>query len=69
MPTLAPDAADGLPTLVATGYRASTTTPGRLCAMAGGALRPGNLRAHVDGADVVHYPLTVPIPPAGARRC
>ena len=65
VPTLAPEAADGLPTLVATGYRASTTTPGRLRAMAGAALRPGNLRTHVDEADVVHYPLTVPIPPAG----
>jgi glycosyltransferase involved in cell wall biosynthesis len=64
VPTLAPDAADGLPTLVATGYRASTTTPGRLRAMTGGALRPGNLRTRVDEADVIHYPLTVPIPPA-----
>jgi glycosyltransferase involved in cell wall biosynthesis len=63
--TLAPEAADGLPTLVAAGYRASTTTPGRLRAMAGGALRPGSLRTRVDEADVVHYPLTVPIPPAG----
>src|SRR5262245_43945857 len=65
VPTLAPDAADGLPTLVATGYRASTTTPGRLRAMAGGALRPGGLRARAEEADVLHYPLTVPIPPAG----
>ena len=65
VPTLAPDAADGLPTLVATGYRASTSTPGRLRAMAGGALRPGGLRTRAEEADVVHYPLTVPIPPAG----
>jgi glycosyltransferase involved in cell wall biosynthesis len=65
VPTLAPDAGDGLPTLVATGYRAATTTPGRLRAMAGGVLRPGRLRGWAEEAEVVHYPLTVPIPPAG----
>ena len=50
-------------TVVATGYRASTTTPGRLRAMASAALRPGALRDHLGRADVVHYPLTVPVPP------
>lgn len=64
VPTLAPDAGGGLPTTVATGYRASTTTPGRLLAMAGAALRPGRLRRHLEEAEVVHYPLTVPLPPA-----
>jgi glycosyltransferase involved in cell wall biosynthesis len=68
VPTLAPDAADGLATMVATGYRASTTTGGRLLAMAGAGLRPGRLRAHVEDADVVHYPLTVPIPRTGRPR-
>lgn len=66
VPTLAPDAADGLATVVATGYRASTTIPGRLRAMGGAALRPGGLRERLDGADVVHYPLTVPVPPVEA---
>jgi hypothetical protein len=33
VPTLAPDAGAGLPTVVATGYRASATPAGRLCAM------------------------------------
>jgi glycosyltransferase involved in cell wall biosynthesis len=63
VPTLAPDAADGLVTVVATGYRASTTVPGRLGAMAGAAVRPGRMRERLDRADVVHYPLTVPVPP------
>ena len=64
--TLAPDAGGGLPALVATGYRASTTTPGRLLAMGRATLRPGTLGAQLERADVVHYPLTVPVP--GAAR-
>ncbi len=35
-PTLAPESGGGLETVVATGYPASTTIPGRLRAMAGG---------------------------------
>jgi glycosyltransferase involved in cell wall biosynthesis len=62
VPTLAPDAADGLETLVATGYRASTTTAGRLAAMGSSVVRPGAARAGLEEADVVHYPLTVPVP-------
>ena len=62
VPTLAPDAGGGLETVVATGYRASTTTTGRLLAMGRASVRPGSLRSHVEVADVVHYPLTVPIP-------
>jgi glycosyltransferase involved in cell wall biosynthesis len=62
VPTLAPDAADGLETTVATGYRASTTIPGRLRAMAAAAVRPGELRDQLERAGVVHYPLTVPVP-------
>ena len=61
--TLAPEAADGLETVVATDYRASTTLPGRLRAMTGAALRPGRLGERLATADVVHYPLTVPVPP------
>ena len=63
VPTLAPDAGDGLRTTVATGYRASTSVPGRLRAMAGAAARPGRLGEHLGDSDVVHYPLTVPVPP------
>jgi glycosyltransferase involved in cell wall biosynthesis len=65
VPTLAPDAGDGLRSVVAAGYRSSTSTPGRLRAMGSAWLRPGPLRRHLGRADVVHYPLTVPIPPAG----
>jgi len=62
VPTIAPEAGGGLPTRVATGYPASRTTPGRLRAMAGAALRPGSLGRHLDAFDVAHYPLTVPLP-------
>jgi glycosyltransferase involved in cell wall biosynthesis len=65
VPTLATDAGGGLPAVVAAGYPASTTTPGRLRAMGGARLRPGALRRYLDHADVVHYPLTVPVPPTG----
>lgn len=63
VPSIAPDAADGLPSVVAPEYRASTSIPGRLRAMAGAALRPGRLRALLADAELVHYPLTVPVPP------
>jgi len=64
VPTLAPDAGGGLPSVVAAGYPASTSTPGRLRAMGSTWLRPGPLRRQLERADVVHYPLTVPVPPA-----
>jgi glycosyltransferase involved in cell wall biosynthesis len=63
VPTLAPDAGGGLETVVATGYPASTSIPGRLRAMTGASMRPGALADRLRGADVVHYPLTVPVPP------
>ena len=59
--------AAGLETVVATGYRASTTTVGRLLAMGRASLHPGPLRSHLDAADVVHYPLTVPVPRVEGR--
>ena len=64
VPTLAPDAGSGLPSVVAAGYPASPSTPGRLRAMGSTRLRPGALRRQLERADVVHYPLTVPVPPA-----
>ncbi len=63
VPTIAPEAGGGLPTCVANGYRASTTTSGRLRAMAGATVRPGALRGWLSAFDVVHYPLTVSVPP------
>jgi glycosyltransferase involved in cell wall biosynthesis len=61
-PTLAPAAGSDLPTEIVTAYHASRAIPGRLAAMARASLRPGPLRRHLRGVDVVHYPLTVPIP-------
>jgi glycosyltransferase involved in cell wall biosynthesis len=62
VPTIAPDAGDGLTTFVATGYHASARLLGRLRAMTSAAVRPGALRRRLETADVVHYPLTVPVP-------
>jgi len=63
VPTIASDAGDGLPTVVATGYHASQKLAGRLRAMTSAAVRPGALRDKLEEAEVVHYPLTVPVPP------
>jgi len=62
VPPLAPDAGEGLPTIVAERYSSSTTTAGRLRAMGAAALRPAHLRSLLNGVDVVHFPLTVPVP-------
>jgi glycosyltransferase involved in cell wall biosynthesis len=64
IPPLAPDAGDGLPTIVADRYPSSTTTMGRLRAMGSATVRPARLRSLLAGVDVVHYPLTVPVPKA-----
>ena len=63
LPPVARDAADGLPSLVVDGYGAR----GRAAAMARAALDP-RLAALVRDADVVHYPLTVPVPRTRAAR-
>jgi glycosyltransferase involved in cell wall biosynthesis len=68
VPTLAPEAGGGLATFVATAYPASRRAAGRLRAMGTTALRPGALGRHLDGFDVVHYPLTVPVPRTKAPR-
>jgi glycosyltransferase involved in cell wall biosynthesis len=62
LPSLAPDAAGGLPHEVATEYPASRSSPGRLRAMALAALRPARLRERLRGCRPVHFPLTVPAP-------
>jgi glycosyltransferase involved in cell wall biosynthesis len=63
VPPAAPDAAEGLPSEVASEYRRARTIPERLLAMSAAAARPGPLRARLSAADVVHYPLTLRIPP------
>ena len=61
-PPLAPDAGEGLPTVIASDYPAETSTVSRLRAMGAAALRPASLRALLGEVDVVHFPLTVPVP-------
>jgi glycosyltransferase involved in cell wall biosynthesis len=67
-PTLAPDAGGGLPTVVADAYPSSTSTATRLRAMAQATLRPSPLRSLLRDVDVLHYPLTVPIPRTAERH-
>src|SRR6185503_8654338 len=62
VPPVARGAANGLPEDVAVEYRAARTLPQRFAAMALAAVRPGPLRRRLDAADVVHYPLTIPLP-------
>jgi glycosyltransferase involved in cell wall biosynthesis len=63
LPPVAPTAAEGLPSTIATEYRVARTIPQRLAAMMQAAARPGPLRAHLRDTDVVHYPLTIRLPP------
>jgi glycosyltransferase involved in cell wall biosynthesis len=62
LPPVAPDAAAGLPSVVATDYRTARTTPERLLAMGEAWARPHRLRRPLAGAAVVHYPLTIRLP-------
>jgi glycosyltransferase involved in cell wall biosynthesis len=65
VPTVAPDAADGLPGREVTRYRAGRTMPARVRAMALAAARPGPLRRELelDRLDAIHFPLSVMLPP------
>jgi glycosyltransferase involved in cell wall biosynthesis len=65
VPPVAPEAGDGLPAEVVVEYGIARTPRERLIAMARAAARPGRLRARVRG-DVVHYPLTIRLPPVSA---
>jgi glycosyltransferase involved in cell wall biosynthesis len=62
LPPAAPDAGGGLPCEVASEYLAARTLPKRLAAMTWATARPGPLRRRLEGADAVHYPLTLRIP-------
>jgi glycosyltransferase involved in cell wall biosynthesis len=62
VPRVAPDAGDGLPTEVVAEYRPARTLGQRFAAMARAGLRPGPIRARLDGSDAVHYPLTIALP-------
>ena len=65
VPSIAPDAADGLQTCVVAEYRASGSTVGRAAAMSGALVAPGRLRQalRADTLDAIHFPLSVMIPP------
>jgi glycosyltransferase involved in cell wall biosynthesis len=65
VPTIAPDAADGLPSRTVRAYRAGRSMPARLAAMTVAALRPNSIRREFDAAaiDALHFPLTVMLPP------
>jgi glycosyltransferase involved in cell wall biosynthesis len=62
LPPVAPDAADGLPAVVASEYRSASTVPQRLAAIALASARPRPLQHHLRGARVVHFPLTIELP-------
>jgi glycosyltransferase involved in cell wall biosynthesis len=64
VPSRAPDAADGLPAVGVRELPVARRGPPRIPAMAAAARLSRELRAAVARCDVVHYPLTVPIPRA-----
>jgi len=68
VPTVAIDAADGLPSSVVSRYRASRTMPGRVAAMSLAALHPKPLRRELelDALDALHFPLSVMLPPVSS---
>jgi glycosyltransferase involved in cell wall biosynthesis len=67
LPTIAEDAADGLPARVVRRYPASRETRGRMRAMTGGILRGGPLRRELEleSLDAIHFPLSVMLPLVG----
>jgi glycosyltransferase involved in cell wall biosynthesis len=64
LPTIADDAADGLPGLTITGYRARPDTIGRAAAMLQARLRPKPLSRELGTTELgaLHFPLTVMLP-------
>jgi glycosyltransferase involved in cell wall biosynthesis len=63
LPPAAPTASEGLPAEIASEYRLAQSALQRVVAMGTAAVRPGPLRARLDDVRVVHYPLTIRIPP------
>jgi glycosyltransferase involved in cell wall biosynthesis len=66
LPTIAADV-DGLPSEVVHEYRASRSTGGRVAAMARASLFSRAVGRHFDDLDVIHFPLSVMIPPVRSR--
>jgi glycosyltransferase involved in cell wall biosynthesis len=65
VPTIAADAADGLPASVVTAYRARRDMLGRAASMVHARLAPSRLRRELALRDLeaIHFPLTVMLPP------
>jgi glycosyltransferase involved in cell wall biosynthesis len=65
VPTIATDAADGLPARTVETYRASRSVQGRIAAMGLAAGRPARLRRELelDLLSAIHFPLSVMLPP------
>jgi glycosyltransferase involved in cell wall biosynthesis len=62
LPPAAPEAHEGLPYEIVTGYRRAQTRLERLTALGLATLRPAPLRLRLRSADVVHYPFTIRVP-------
>lgn len=64
VPSIAQDAADGLPATVVPEYRARTTMAGRVAAMSVAVALPRRIQRRFDAArlDALHFPLSVMIP-------
>jgi glycosyltransferase involved in cell wall biosynthesis len=69
VPEIARDAGSGLPTTVVPEYRTGGSESARVLSLVTAAAFPRRLRRRFRGFDVVHYPLTVPVPtvPEAAR--
>lgn len=65
LPSIAPDAGDGLESRVSSSYRASRTMPGRIAAMSRAAAFPGKLKREleIERLEAIHFPLSVMLPP------
>jgi glycosyltransferase involved in cell wall biosynthesis len=64
VPTVAPDAGDGLSSTLVPDYRARTTMPGRVAAMSLATAWPGPIRRRFEraGLGMIHFPLSVMVP-------
>ena len=67
VPPLAADAASGLPADIVAEYGMPRTLARRFFAMATAAARPARIRARLERADALHYPLTIALPEARRR--
>jgi glycosyltransferase involved in cell wall biosynthesis len=63
VPPAAPGAGEGLPEVLVSEYRQAKSIRERALAMTLAALRPGPLRRRFEGLELVHYPLTIAVPP------